>query len=75
MKTFVLLIWVCPLINYMGFPIILTSASKPAATTRREQMFKTYLTKQIGDLTIVYYVDRNLGQCHVAYYKADGSAA
>jgi hypothetical protein len=29
---------------------------------------KTYLTKQIGNLTIVYYVDRNLGPCHVAYY-------
>ena len=29
---------------------------------------KTYLTKQVGNLTIVYYVDRNLGQCHVAYY-------
>jgi hypothetical protein len=29
---------------------------------------KTYLTKQVGDLTIVYYVCPNLGQCHVAYY-------
>lgn len=29
---------------------------------------KTYLTKQVGDLTIVYYVCPQLGQCHVAYY-------
>ena len=29
---------------------------------------KTYLTKQIGNLTIVYYMDAHLGQCHVAYY-------
>ena len=28
----------------------------------------TYLTKQVGGMTIVYYVSRNLGECHVAYY-------
>lgn len=31
---------------------------------------KTYLTKQVGNLTIVYYVCKNLGACHVAYYDA-----
>ena len=36
---------------------------------------KTYLTKQVGDLTIVYYMSANLGACHVAYYQADGSEA
>ena len=30
---------------------------------------RTYLTQQVGNLTIVYYVDRNLGKCHVAYYQ------
>lgn len=41
---------------------------------------KTYLTKTIPDVTggfmsIVYYVCPHIGHCHVAYYKADGSAA
>jgi hypothetical protein len=29
---------------------------------------KTYLTKQVGNMTIVYYVSPNLGECHIAYY-------
>jgi hypothetical protein len=29
---------------------------------------RTYLTKQIGRATVVYYVDCHLGHCHVAYY-------
>jgi hypothetical protein len=29
---------------------------------------RTYLTKQIGRATVVYYVDRHFGACHIAYY-------
>lgn len=29
---------------------------------------RTYLTQQVGSLVIVYYVDKSLGRCHVAYY-------
>jgi len=32
-------------------------------------MMKTYLTQQVGTLTIVYYVCPNLGRCHIAYYQ------
>lgn len=28
----------------------------------------TYLTKTVGDMTIVYYKHPRLGDCHVAYY-------
>jgi len=28
----------------------------------------TYLTKTVGDMTIVYYKHPRLGECHVAYY-------
>lgn len=38
-----------------------------------EVRLKTYLTKTVGDMTIVYYVSPNLGECHVAYYF-DGAA-
>lgn len=31
---------------------------------------KTYLTRQVGAMTIVYYVCSQLGECHVAYYGA-----
>ncbi len=34
-----------------------------------QQQMRTYLTKTVGTLTIVYYVSPNLGVCHVAYYE------
>jgi hypothetical protein len=34
---------------------------------------RTYLTKQVGDITVVYYMCRNLGECHIAYYDAVGN--
>lgn len=34
----------------------------------QEKQMRTYLTQQIGSLTIVYYVCPHLGKCHVAYY-------
>lgn len=51
----------------------LPSATLNPSTTRSPTV-QTYLTKQAGDITIVYYMHRNLGACHVAYYKADWSA-
>lgn len=35
----------------------------------KRQPLKTYLTRQAGDLVIVFYVCPNLGECHVAYYE------
>jgi hypothetical protein len=29
---------------------------------------RTYLTKQVGDMTIVYYMRPGFGECHIAYY-------
>jgi hypothetical protein len=33
---------------------------------------RTYLTKQVGDLTIVYHIRPGQGECHVAYYNEKG---
>lgn len=30
---------------------------------------RTYLTKQVGSLTVVFYRCPKLGECHVAYYR------
>ena len=34
----------------------------------REKSMLTYLTKTVGEMTIVYYKHPRLGDCHVAYY-------
>lgn len=35
---------------------------------QQENDMLTYLTKTVGDMTIVYYKHPRLGDCHVAYY-------
>ena len=31
---------------------------------------RCYLTRNIGPMTVVYYLCPNLGECHIAYYDA-----
>jgi len=39
-----------------------------ASMFNRRDSMHTYLTKTVGDMTIVYYKHPRLGDCHVAYY-------